>query len=72
MAVIKVHRANPGAEIDALIRVANQAATLANAVKTDLATFKTKINADAGVTDADYAFTTVEAASACDTILESY
>lgn len=72
MAVIPVHRSNPGDEITALIRVANQAATLANAAKTDFATIIAKLNADGGVTDTNYAAAATAAATTCDTIAESY
>ncbi len=73
MAVIKVHRTTAvGSETTALIRQGNQNAIAVAAIKTDLATLKAKLNLDAGVTDANYTFATIEALTAPDTILEVF
>lgn len=75
MAVIPIRRTTStrdGSEITALIRVANGAASLANALKTDMATLTTKLNADAGVTDTNYAVAASSVVAAADTVVESY
>lgn len=73
MAVVPIRRqsAQTG-EITSLISAINKAATLANACKTDLATLVAKLNADGGVTDANYAAAASQAATTADTLVESY
>jgi hypothetical protein len=75
MAVIPIRRTTStrdSSEISALIRVANGAASLANALKTDMATLTTKLNADTGVADTNYAVAASGAVNASDTVAESY
>lgn len=50
MALVKAHRANPGADIDAMV-------TLINQLSTKLAALMAKMDADAGITDTNYAST---------------
>jgi hypothetical protein len=72
MAVRKVRRQSPGQEIDALIAVVAQLVTLANELKADVNGIVAKLDADAGVTDTNYAALRGISAADADTISVTY
>lgn len=72
MAVVTVHKSNPGAEFSAMITVINALAVLANELKTDYNAVLAKLDADAGVTDTNYVATRAIAAPDADTLVLGY
>jgi hypothetical protein len=68
MAVRSVYAYNNDPDMKAVLTVLNQLATLANELKADHNALLTKLDADAGVTDTNYASQRTVAAADADTI----
>ena len=68
MAVRRNHLSTPDPVFRDLIAVVNQLATLANELKADHNALLTKLDADAGVTDTNYASLRAVAAADADTV----
>jgi hypothetical protein len=72
MAEIVAHRANPGADIDAIITVLAQYNTFLVELRADYNALLAKLDADAGVTDTTYVSLRAIAAPVPDTLNIGY
>lgn len=72
MAAVPVHQSTPGDDFELLVAKYNAAVALINEMRTNINALLAKLDADAGVTDTNYAATLAIASAVADTVVLTY